>query len=108
MSPSLKVVIPVVAGLMIAAPAQAQLLPAWETHIVLSQQDIDMTHGAVTNQIHGKPVGTATSWSNPASGNSGSLKLDKKLNRKNQQREDIAYISALRRYPDLHRALSFH
>jgi surface antigen len=91
MSPSLKAVIPVVAGLMIAVSAQAQLLPTWETNIVLSQQDLDMIHGAVTNQVHGKPVGTAASWSNPASGNSGSIQLVKKLARKNQQCEDIEY-----------------
>jgi surface antigen len=45
----------------------------------------------VTNQVHGKPVGTVASWSNPASGNSGSVKLVKKLRRKNQQCEDIEY-----------------
>ena len=45
MSQSLKVVIPVVAGFMIAVSAQAQLLPTWETHIVLSQQDLDMIRG---------------------------------------------------------------
>jgi len=47
MSPSLKVVLPV-AGVMIAVSAQAQLLPTWETHVVLSQQDLDMIHNAVT------------------------------------------------------------
>jgi surface antigen len=91
MSQSLKVVIPVVAGFMIAVSAQAQLLPTWETHIVLSQQDLDMIRGTVTNQFHGKPVGTTASWTNPASGNSGSIKLGKKLARKNQQCEDIEY-----------------
>ena len=91
MSLSLKVVIPIVAGIMVAVSAQAQLLPTWETHVVLSQQDLDMIHNAVTNQIHGKPAGTAASWSNPASGNSGSIKLGKKLARKNQQCEEIEY-----------------
>jgi len=47
MSPSLKVVLPV-AGVMIAVSAQAQLLPTWETHVVLSQQDLDMIHNAMT------------------------------------------------------------
>jgi surface antigen len=89
MSLPVKALIPVI-GLM-AASAQAQLLPTWETHIVLSQQDLDMIHGAVTNQIHGKPAGTAASWSNPASGNSGIVKLDKRLTRKNQQCEEIEY-----------------
>jgi surface antigen len=93
MSLPVKALIPVI-GLM-AASAQAQLLPTWETHIVLSQQDLDMIHGAVTNQIHGKPAGTAASWSNPASGNSGIVKLDKRLTRKNQQCEEIEYTVRL-------------
>ena len=53
-----KALVPFVAGLMIAGSAQAQLLPTWETHITLTQQDLDMIRGAVTNQVHGKPVGT--------------------------------------------------
>ena len=68
-----------------------QLLPTWETHITLTQQDLDMIRNAVTNQIHGKPVGTTASWSNPASGNSGFIKLGKKLTRKKQQCEEIEY-----------------
>jgi surface antigen len=80
-----------VAGLMIAGAAQAQLLPTWETNVTLTQQDLDMIHGAVTSQVHGKPVGTTASWSNPASGNSGSIKLVKKLSRNNQRCEDIEY-----------------
>jgi surface antigen len=89
MSLPVKALIPVIG--LIAASAQAQLLPTWETHIVLSQQDLDMIHGAVTNQIHGKPVGTAASWSNLASGNSGFIKLGKKIARKRQQCEEIEY-----------------
>ena len=62
-----------IAGLMmILGIARAQLLPTWETHITLTQQDLDMIRSAVTNQVHGKPVGTTTYWSKPASGNAGS------------------------------------
>jgi surface antigen len=91
MSPNHKVLVPVVAGLMLAGAAQAQLLPTWETHITLTQQDLDMIHSAVTNQVHGKPAGTAASWSNPVSGNSGSIKLIKRIGQKSQQCEDIEY-----------------
>jgi surface antigen len=91
MSLPVKTFIPFVAALMIAAPAQAQLLPTWETHVTLTQQDLDMIRGAVTNQVHGKPLGTTAIWTNQASGNSGSIKLVKKLARKNQQCEDIEY-----------------
>ena len=91
MSLRVKTLVAFVAGLMIAGAAQAQLLPTWETNITLTQQDLDMIHNAVTNQVHGKPVGTTASWSNPASGNSGSIKLVKKLTRKNQRCEEIEY-----------------
>jgi hypothetical protein len=90
MSLPVKVLIPVTG--LIAGSAQAQLLPTWETHIVLSQQDLDMIRATVTNQIHGKCVGTTASWSNPASGNSGFIKLGKKLARKNEQCEKIEYM----------------
>jgi len=91
MSLPVKTFVPFVAGLMIAGAAQAQLLPTWETHITLTQQDLDMIRGAVTNQVHGKAVGTTASWTNPAPGYSGSIRLVKKLARKNQQCEDIEY-----------------
>jgi surface antigen len=91
MSWPIKALLPFVAGISIAGVAQAQLLPTWETQITLTQQDLDMMHGAVTNKVPGKPVGTTANWSNPASGNSGSVKLVKKPPRKNQQCEEIAY-----------------
>ena len=91
MSLSVKKFVTFVAGLMIAGSAQAQLLPTWETHITLTQQDLDMIRGAVTHEVHGKLVGTTASWSNPASGNTGAIKLVKKLTWKNQQCEDIEY-----------------
>jgi surface antigen len=87
-----KGLIPTIAGLMLAGAAQARLLPTWESHITLTQQDMEMMHNAVTNQIHGKPVGTAASWTNPASQNSGSIRLVKKLVRKRQQCENIDYM----------------
>ena len=91
MLPNHKLLVPVVAGLMLAGAAQAQLLPTWETNVTLTQQDLDMIHAVVTNQVHGKPVGTKVSWSNPASGNSGYVKLNKKLVRNGQQCEGIGY-----------------
>ena len=91
MSLPVKTFVPFVAGLMIAGAAQAQLLPTWETHITLTQQDLDVIRGAVTNQVHGKAVGTTASWTNPAPSYSGSIRLVKKLARKNQQCEDIEY-----------------
>jgi surface antigen len=86
-----KAIAPLAAGLMTIAAAQAQLLPTWETHITLTQQDLDMIHGVVTNQVHGKLVGTRVTWSNPASGNSGYVKLNKKVVKNGQQCEGIGY-----------------
>jgi surface antigen len=106
MSRNHKVLIPVVAGLMLAGAAQAQLLPTWETHITLTQQDLDMIHAVVTNQVHGKPVGTKVSWSNPASRNSGYVKLNKRLVKNGQRCEGIGYT--VRSGGTLYRALSFH
>jgi hypothetical protein len=90
MSPPAKTLV-ATAAVLLAASAEAQLLPTWETHITLNQQDLDMIHRAVTDQVHGKPVGTIASWSNPASGNSGSIGLVKKLSLKKQQCEEIEY-----------------
>jgi surface antigen len=86
-----KALAPVTAALMMIAAAHAQLLPTWETHIVLSQADLDLIHSAVANKVHGQPVGTKATWTNPASGNSGSIKLVRKLIRNSQQCERIKY-----------------
>ena len=92
MSRPAKTIVSIVVALVVAGAAEAQLLPTWETNVTLTQQDLDLIHGAVTNQIHGKPVGTTASWSNPVSGNSGSIKLVRKLARTNQRCEDIEYL----------------
>jgi surface antigen len=91
MSLPVKPLIPLVVALMVAGAVRAQLLPTWETNITPTQQDLDMIHSAVTNQVHGKSVGTTASWSNPTSGNSGSITLTKKLVKRGQRCEDIEY-----------------
>lgn len=75
MRPILKFVVPAVM-LLIAPAAHAQMMgPTWETNVVLTQVDLDMIKGALGTQIHGKKAGTAATWTNPASGNSGSVTL---------------------------------
>jgi surface antigen len=72
--------------------AQAQLLgPSFESNITLTREDLDTMRQTVTQQIHGKPVGTTASWSNPASRNSGTIKLLKKFTAKNMHCEEIGY-----------------
>ena len=92
MSRAVKALIGIVVGPG-AASVEAQLFRTWETHITLSQQDLDMIHDAVTNEVHGKAVGTTATWSNSASGNSGSIRLLKKLALKGQKCEEIEYTA---------------
>jgi surface antigen len=77
----------------VAAPAEAQLMacPTWETRITLTQQDLDMIHNAVDNQVHGKPAGARVTWSNPDSGNSGVIKLLGKFILNRPHCEEIRY-----------------
>src|SRR5204862_8359785 len=89
-----KLLLLVIAGVASAA-AQAQLLgPAFESNITLSQDDLDIMRQTVNQQIHGKPVGTTASWSNPSSKNSGTIKLLKKFTTRNMRCETIGYTLA--------------
>ena len=91
MSGPIKLLLLVIAGL--ASPAaHAQLLgPAFESNITLTQEDLDMMRQTVNQQIHGKPVGTTASWTNPNSKNSGTIKLLKKFTARNMRCETIGY-----------------
>jgi surface antigen len=84
----------------VTTSVQAQYLPGWESQISLTRQDFDMIDSALKNRIHGKPVGTTASWSNPTSGNSGSIKLIKKLVLNRQKCEDLEYTN--RSGPPIH------
>jgi surface antigen len=78
-----------------AAAAHAQLLgPSFESNISLTREDLDMMRQAVTQQIHGKPVGATASWSNPTSRNSGTIKLLKKFTARSMRCEEIGYTLA--------------
>jgi len=93
MSMPIKPLVLVVAAL--ASPARAQLLgPSFESNITLTREDLDMMRQTVTQQIHGKPVGTNASWSNPSSKNSGTVKLLKKFTARNMHCEEIGYTLA--------------
>jgi hypothetical protein len=80
-------------AILLGAPAQAQLLlgPVWESNITLTQDDLDLIHRTVDTQIHGKPVGATASWSNPNTGNAGTIKLVRKFRKGNLQCEQVAY-----------------
>lgn len=93
MSGTLKAMVVAMAAFS-AVSAQAQMLgPNWQTNVALTEQDLNMIHAAVGQRIHGKPVGTTTTWRNPDSGNSGTIELVKDLALKNQKCEEIAYTA---------------
>jgi hypothetical protein len=79
---------------LLGEPAPAQLLfgPAWESNITLTQGDLDLIHRTVDTEVHGKPVGTTASWSNPETGNAGTIKLLRKFRKGNLHCEQVAYM----------------
>ena len=90
----IKPLILIVAAL-VSPMAQAQFLGSgFESNVTLTQQDLDLLGRTVTQQMHGKPVGTTASWSNPSSKNSGTIKLLKKFTAKNMRCEEIGYTLA--------------
>jgi surface antigen len=95
---------------LLSAPAQAQLLfgPAWESNITLTQDDLDLIHRTVDTQIHGKPVGTTASWSNPNTGNAGTIKLVRRFRKGNLQCEQVAYTLTTTKKGRRARALRIH
>src|SRR5436189_645419 len=78
---------------LLGDPAQAQLMfgPTWESNIALTQGDLDLIHRTVDTEVHGKPVGTTASWSNPETGNAGTVKLLRKFKKANLHCERVAY-----------------
>jgi surface antigen len=99
MSNPIKIIV-LIAAVLVWLPAQAQLLGLGiETNITLTRQDLDIIRQTVAGQVHGKPVGTTAKWSNPASGNSGKIRLVRKFTRNNQQCETLDYRLATTRRP---------
>jgi surface antigen len=94
-------IILLIAAMLVWLPAQAQYLGLGiETNIELTKQDLDIIRQTVDQQVHGKPVGTTAKWSNPASGNSGKIRLVQKFTRNNQQCETLDYRLVTKRRPD--------
>ena len=86
------------AAVLAALPARAQFLGfGFESNIELTKRDLEIIRTAVNGQIHGKPVGANTSWSNPESGNFGKIKLLKKFTNDGRHCETVGYILATKR-----------
>jgi len=97
----------VLAG-FVALSAQAQLLgPTWESNISLKQEDIDIIHQTVNQNVHGKATGTTASWSGADTGNSGTIKLLKKFTVRSMQCEEVGYtiMTSTRAVPAEHYVL---
>jgi surface antigen len=93
-------IILLIAAMLVWLPAQAQYLGLGiETNIELTKQDLAIIRHTVDQQVHGKPVGTTAKWSNPASGNSGKIRLAEKFTRNNQQCETLDYRLVTKRSP---------
>jgi surface antigen len=91
MSPMTKFALPL-ALLVVAGSAHAQLLgPLWETNVTLTRADLDMIETTLAQKIHGKPAGTKAKWSDPSSGNSGTITLVKISELDGQRCEEILY-----------------
>jgi surface antigen len=87
-----------VAALLVWLPAEAQLLGlGFESNIELTKQDLKIVHRTVDQQVHGKPAGTTASWSNPDSGNFGTVKLLKSYTLNGRSCETVEYTLATRR-----------
>jgi surface antigen len=69
------------------------------TNIELTRQDLAIIRHTVNADVHGKPVGTTATWSNPESGNSGKISLVNKFTRNGQQCETLDYRLTTTRRP---------
>jgi surface antigen len=97
MSMPVKAIILVVA-LIVSLPAGAQLLGlGLESNIELTKRDLAIIHSTVDDQVHGRTVGTSASWTNPESGNYGTITLVKKFVVNGLPCESVGYAVATKR-----------
>ena len=95
----IKAVVLIVA-LFASLPCRAQgLFLGFESNFSLKHADLDLIHQTVDQQIHGKPVGTTASWSNPQTGNAGIIKLLKKHIVRGMRCEVVEYTLMATRKP---------
>lgn len=95
-----KAAIVMVAACFASLPARAQFLGfGFESNIELTKQDIDIIHQTVDRQVHSKAVGAAASWTNPGSGNYGTITLLKKYTVNGRPCESVGYTLATKRRP---------
>ncbi len=65
--------------------------PGWHTNVELTAQDRTIIRTTVQREIHGKRADTVASWTNTASGHSGTITLLSKSTRQGMPCEKIEY-----------------
>jgi surface antigen len=79
-------------NLLASASAQAQgLTLAWDTMTPLTPEDRTIISNTLQQHIHGKMPQTVATWSNPASGHSGTITLLSRSTRQGMPCERIEY-----------------
>ncbi len=87
-------------ALVVSLPAEAQFLgPGMRTNIELTKRDLALMQGIVNTKIYGSTVGATASWSNPDSGNYGTITLVRKYSVNGRSCESIGYTLATRKMP---------
>ena len=88
-------IVVLVTGLLTAVAAQAQgfqnFWQPWDQMTPLTAQDRELIRNTVQHEIHGKRAGTVATWTNPASGHSGTLTLLGNSTRQGMPCEQIEY-----------------
>lgn len=88
----------VLIGVLASLPAQAQLLGlGFESSVALTRQDLDILRTTVNEKIHGHAVGATASWTNPASGNYGTVRLMRRYESRGLHCETVRYTLATTR-----------
>lgn len=89
-----------VVTLIVSLPASAQFLGlGFESNIELTKQDLAIIRRTVNEQVHGRTVGTSASWSNPESGNYGTITLVKRYTANGLPCESVGYTLATKKRP---------
>jgi surface antigen len=91
MSPVCKLALPLALWWFAVHPASAQMGPAWDTYVTLTQGDMNQIRTILSEQIHNKRPGTSVPWKNAESGNWGQVTLLKAFVRRGQKCEQIEY-----------------
>ena len=81
-------------GLLLAAlavPAAAQINPFGDT-LNLTAEDLEIMRKAVRSDLSDQPAGTSTDWSNPKSGNAGTITVNRYFESEGRECRELEYM----------------